>query len=86
MNVRKARKIVRKERRKNILIWYRFLKAQMKQPHYIEKGFYLGTSYFGLPNFGYNEGARLLCFKDKNFTIQKVNNIRDLLIWKFIKL
>ena len=82
MNEKQARKVVRRQRRKDILEWYRFLKYQMKQSYHIQNGFYLGLSYYELPSFGYEQGARLLCFKDKNFTIIE-KNFTKTLVWKF---
>jgi hypothetical protein len=82
MNEKQARKVVRKQRRKNILQWYRFLKYRMKQSYHIQNGFYLGLSYSELPIFGYEQGARLLCFKDKNFTIITERHTKTL-VWKF---
>jgi hypothetical protein len=82
MTSKQARKVVRKQRRKDILQWYKFLKYQMKQSYHIQNGFYLCGNYYELPSFGYEQGARLLCFKDKNFTIVTERNTKSL-IWKF---
>jgi hypothetical protein len=81
MTSKQARKVVRKQRRKDILQWYRFLKYRMKESYYIQNGFYLG-SYSELPNFGCEHGARLLCFKNKNFSIIKERYTKTL-VWKF---
>jgi hypothetical protein len=82
MKEKQARKVVRKQRRKDILQWYRFLKYQMKQSYNIQNGFYLGLSYYELPSFGCEQGARLLCFKNKNFTIIEKRYTKTL-VWKF---
>ena len=54
----------------------------MKESYYIQNGFYLGSNYLELPSFGYEQAARLLCFKDKNYTISKYN-FGTLIEWKF---
>jgi len=82
MNVKQARQVVIKQRRKDILQWYRFLKYKMKQSYHIQNGFYLGLNYLELPSFGCEQGARLLCFKDKKYTISKYN-FGTLIEWKF---
>jgi hypothetical protein len=82
MNEKQVRKVVKKQRRKDILQWYRFLKYRMKQSYHIQNGFYLGLSYSELPSFGCEQGARLLCFKDKNFTIIEERHTKTL-VWKF---
>jgi hypothetical protein len=85
MTPKEARKVVRKQRRKDILQWYKFLKHQMKQSYHIQNGFYLYGNYYELPSFGDEQGARLLCFKDKNFTIIQERHTKTL-VWKFKQL
>jgi hypothetical protein len=82
MNEEQAKKTIRKAKRKSILIWYKFLKSEMNTVFCIKNGFTLGCSYSSMPNYGYNEAARLLCFKNKNYTIKK-GKFFNVLYWKF---
>jgi hypothetical protein len=82
MNDKQARKIIRKAKRKSILIWYKFLKSEMNTVFCIENGFALGCNYSSMPNYGSEQGARLLCFKNKNYIIKK-EKFFNVLYWKF---
>lgn len=82
MTEQQAKKTMRKARRKSILIWYKFLKSEMNTVFCIKNGFTLGCNYSNMPNYGYNEAARLLCFKNKNYLIKKGKYL-NYLCWKF---
>lgn len=82
MNIKQARKIIRRTRRKDILTWYKYLKRIMNEPYQIEGGHRLGLSWDSLPYFGEKQAVRLLCFKNKNFITEKYG-YGTYLVWKF---
>jgi|688.fasta_scaffold1798739_1 hypothetical protein len=80
MNCKQARLIERKQRRSDILEWYRYYKKDMKTSYSIQNGNLLGIHIYCMPAFGQKIAARLLCFKDKNYMI--TNGYMKFIIWK----
>lgn len=86
MDTKQARLKVRKSKRKDIKIWYKQLKKDMKRSYYIQNGFCLNLCYHMMPLYGLKQAARLLCWKDKNYKIITGEYLISKLVWKDIKL
>ena len=72
MELKQVKKKARKYKRDCIITWYKFFKRKINKDYNLERGVTVGLNYLCMPHYGQKQGARLLCFKNKNLTIKPV--------------
>jgi hypothetical protein len=72
MELKEIKKKARKYRRKCIIEWYKYFKNEVDKDHNLESGVTIGLNLMFMYNYGQKQGARLLCFKNKNLIIKPI--------------